>query len=436
MSYRRALLGVSLGLLLMLAACGPQGAEEAAPAEAGVQSTESSQVAEADTPTPEAVEIVTATPEEPAATEDDATDSDAIDGDTIGDDAAGDEAEETGTEESEAAGADEAVVESTGQALTVEAALPIERYRQRIRVMGNTGRGMATVEMENDYTKSPSAQHSRMNIEEGDGENVESYSFEYIFIDGTTYVFSGDTWVQTPGPAINVREVTLILPEDVVGLPDQMEQLGAEEVEGRSAIHYRGDKEMIPTVGTAGDTLDVSRADSAQIDLWVDQEFNALTKLELTGSELSAGQEVTFTVSIVYYDLNGDITIAPPEEAMGAGEEDEDAVTEEDDAASDAADPINEVSALLGFDFMLPTGSIVQMHAPGSLVVVSTPYTVAEAANLIEMRLPENGYQLMTQTGDAATAMIYTFQQGEQIVAVTIAPNDADGGSILQFAAQ
>jgi hypothetical protein len=59
-------------------------------------------------------------------------------------------------------------------------------------------------------------------------------------------------------------------------------------------------------VGEPGDSLDVSRLAFAELNLWVDQATNVVTRLTLQANGEEEGGAGRFEVLFDYYDFNAD----------------------------------------------------------------------------------------------------------------------------------
>jgi hypothetical protein len=171
--------------------------------------------------------------------------------------------------------------------------------------------------------------------------------------------------------------------------------------------------------------LDVSQVEFAQLDLWVDQTENVVSKLVLEASDSSAESAFTASVVFEYYDFNTNIVIeAPSTAAAPAGEM----------AAAPAGEaPATALGQLVGFNLLMPTGSTLETLVSGSVVVASTPYTFEEAESFIEQAFQNNGYTLATKVGPVDNQIVYMFQKGAKIVNITVS-NEGNGGAKLQFA--
>jgi hypothetical protein len=311
---------------------------------------------------------------------------------------------------------------SPSTAQTAEQADAISSYRLHIVTQSESPRGADKVEVDGAFVKEPPAQELTIRFQEG--EQVMAMTV----VDGVRYMQMGDQWFETPEATINLSDLTLITPDDVTGLLARMTQVGVEEVNGVQAMHYRGGQEMIPVVGSPGDTLDVSQLAFAQVDLWIDQATNVVTRLQLQAND-DQNDASTLEVVFDYYDFNTPITIEKPAVTVDASS------LGESSAASNDIPPGDTLSQLLGFRFMLPTGSTVEAAVGATLVTALTPYTVAEAQRLIEQILPANGYTLVTKAETTPGQTTYLFQQGEKVVNVTISDGGGDAARLHFVAA-
>lgn len=308
---------------------------------------------------------------------------------------------------------------SAATAQTAAEASAINSYRLRIVTASQSPRGLDQVEVDAAFIKEPPAEEWHIRFQDG------AQTLAMISVEGVRYMQAGDQWLQTPETTFAVDELTLITPEDVAGLLGRMTLVGVEEVNGVQALHYRGGKEVIPVVGEPGDSLDVSQLAMAELNLWIDQATNVVTRLVLAASDAEGGDAVSLDVVFDYYDFNAPIAIRAPATSAGLGTG--------DPAAPATALPGDTLSQLLGFRFMLPTGSTVESALGTTMVTALTPFTLAEAQRMLELTLPANGYTLVTRAEPAPGQTVYLFQQADRAVTVTVAA--ADAGTRMQFVA-
>lgn len=394
-------ISILAAVLLLTASCFGGGGSSTAPA--------------ATTSAPTAAEAAIATPSEPAETE-----QEALSAATETEDAGGNEDD---TSESETSGAESS--EETADAMPVvgevraaEDIPEINSYRTHITIHSQTERGEDFVEIEGAYVKEPRAEQLTVNFQQGD----ETQQIAMLYVDGIRYLSMGDTWMQAPERTFSdVSELTLLTPQNISGIVDQMDVIGTETVNGLVATHYRGSKDIIPVVGTEGDTLDVSRVESAQIDIWVDETYYAIIKVTLEASNTEP--PMTSTLSFDYTDLNSDIPIEAPETLP---------VSDTPLAEGDFV-PRNELGALLGFNLLFPTGSTVETVVGTNLYVVVGPYSLDEATNMIELNMEANGYSQTSKNEAPSGEVIYIFQRDEKLVSISLS-DAGDGTTRFQFA--
>ncbi len=307
---------------------------------------------------------------------------------------------------------------ATGPVVAVEDAPAVNSYRLRVQTQSETARGTDVVEITGGFIKQPRAETVTVTTRQGD----RTEELAMIQVHGARYIRVGDLWVTSSGGDYNLAELTLITAADSAALVPQMAAVGPDTVDDRPAVHYRGGKEIIPVVGPAGDTLDVSRLAAAQLDVWVDTALQVVSRFVLTGSGGADEPALRFSVTYEYTDFNADIVVIDPMiPAVSVAAPTEEFV------------PRNELAALLGFNLLFPTGSTVEVVGTALYIVVN-PYTLDEAASFIELTLPANGYTLLSKTGPLDGQIVYLFQLGQKIVSVAL-EDLGDGTTRFRFAA-
>lgn len=327
--------------------------------------------------------------------------------------------------EAPAPAADQAAVDAVMNFSTVEEAAEIQSYRMRITMNSTSARGNDQVEISGEYVKEPPAEKLTMQFE----QSGELQVMEILLVDGVRYVQVDEMWMAAPDMAPDIQELTLLTPADMQEVHSGFAQVGVETVNGRQTVHYRGDKETIPTVGTAGDTLDVSEVEDAQIDLWVDQAAHFLVKMQLSVQEAA---DSTAQLTFEYYDFNADIVIVKPDNVMsmpGMGQVAVDTESPSTEAGQESAST-SALGQLLGFDLMMPTGSSTSLLG-SNMAQLSTPYTAEEAVNLFSQTMPANGYTLMSQLNPEAGQTVLMYQKGVKIITINITATES--GSELQI---
>ncbi len=325
-------------------------------------------------------------------------------------------------QEADAPAGQESAQQMTQAVQTVEEAGNINSYRMHVTTKSESARGVDSAEIDGMYVKEPPAEKVVITFMEGDLPQ----SMQMVAVDGMRYMQNEDMWIQTPDMIFSTDELTLITPEDVANLTDSMSYVGVESVNGREADHYVGDRDMIPVVGTEGDTLDVSEIEFAQLDLWIDRTDGIVVKLLMEATDSGDDGPTTMSVLIEYSDFNSEFLIeAPDMGSVDAGSASE---------APAAGAPTTDLGRVLGFDLLLPTGSTIQMAAGDMLLVAATPYTVEEAEQWIALNLPANGYAQMAKIGPVDDQITFMFQNESKMVTVTISKGE-DGMAVVQFAA-
>ena len=143
-----------------------------------------------------------------------------------------------------------------------------------------------------------------------------------IQIGDTTYTQADvgvDIWVR--GPASEslyaLQDYEYVAGEDYLDDLGQMENLGVEEINGRRATHYRADREALAAINDPAIDFDFSQADEAQLDIWIDLEFNFPIKSVFIGE--GVGMNTTdrsrsgrMELYSEFGEINGDFTIEAP----------------------------------------------------------------------------------------------------------------------------
>jgi hypothetical protein len=257
------------------------------------------------------------------------------------------------------------------QISVVEDTTAINSYRMRIEIHSEDARGNNDVAIEGEFVKQPPAERLVIRFE----ENGEPQQMEMLVVDGLRYVQAEGMWMQAPDLTLNIAEYTLITPADIAEESTGLTRLGSETVNGRTTVHYQGDKSSIPVAGTASDTFDVSQVESAQLDLWVDEAENFIVKLQIKVQDGQGEQGQRHTLLIEYLDFNIPITIKAPENL--ASELSTDASSDQPAAVTE---PRTDLGKLLGFDILL-----LLMYQQGAKIV--TINLTALAANETRMEV-------------------------------------------------
>lgn len=303
----------------------------------------------------------------------------------------------------------------------VEDAVGIATYRLEIITSQQDPHNDFTFHVNSAYIKEPPAEEILVEI---NAEGEETFEMGTLLVDGVRYIQSGDSWMETSAGGIHLNELTLIRVEDGLGIFEQMTYMGVEEVRGRSAHHYQGDKSIIPVVGTEGDTLDMGQADEAEIHLWIDAEYNVVSRLLLEGRINSEGGGLGISIDMIYHDFNGDVAISAPQD-----------IVEIPGPTAVAPEELRgPISQFLGFNLLVPVGSNLETSNDGMVVMGTTPFTFEEAQNWLELNLTANGYTQLAKTESGEGQVSYVFQNMVKTVSITVS-DDGENSSRIMFSA-
>jgi hypothetical protein len=279
-----------------------------------------------------------------------------------------------------------------GPALTVEQVNSIETYRIHVEVLSE---GKPTVQVEVAHIKTPLAEDDQVTLYQND----QPTEVNVRFVNDVLYLDNGEKW--TVISTFNLAELTVITPSGMAAAAPDLTLVGEEEMSGRTTLHLRGDKTVIPDIQTGSDSLSVKGADAAQLDLWLDAEERFIVKLAF--SLTIEGK--TFTTEFLYYDFNAPIVVEAP--------------TNVEEVKGPPTPMPSEVLALLGFEFPIPEGS--QLSVVGRTANILTPMSVDEARTHLEEGMAAAGF---TQVGDpeerSENEFFYTFQRDERTVTANV----------------
>ena len=155
-------------------------------------------------------------------------------------------------------------------ALTVEQVASIETYRMRVDV---TSEGKPSVLVEVAHVKNPIAEDDQVTLYQND----QPTTVDVRYVNDVLYLNNGEKW--TVISTFNLAELTIVTPAGLAAAAPQLTLLGEEEMSGRKTLHLHGDKNVIPDIQTGSDSLSVKNADDAQLDLWLDAGERFIVKL-------------------------------------------------------------------------------------------------------------------------------------------------------------
>lgn len=236
------------------------------------------------------------------------------------------------------------------------------------------------IEMLLEFTKDPKATHLNMTME---GSTVEemggSNSFEFYDVDGTIYMYNGGQgggWISMPSTDDLAFNEGFFAPDEDLELPETaICDLSPEMINGISATRCTFTEEDVQSEeATYGSLTGYA---------WVaeDGEFIVKYQLDAEGYQsLNPGEGDFFdvgSVSFVYelLEVNSDLTISPPEDAMNAESLDfENLGISEDAGDMPVLDDAEEVIAL------------------GGIVTYYTSSDVAAVVDFYRQELPALGW--------------------------------------------
>lgn len=137
-----------------------------------------------------------------------------------------------------------------------------------------------------------------------------------IGIDDTFWIDDGTGWQETPAAAqlLSLTSVTALTPETLAPILDQLTNVGVEDVNGRSAVHYQGGTADIQTwLGGSPELDQFSTLDIGSIDVWID-EAGFVTKAVYVfgGTRLNSSATEYYRAAFELFDFDAEFEIAPP----------------------------------------------------------------------------------------------------------------------------
>jgi hypothetical protein len=227
--------------------------------------------------------------------------------------------QEDGGEASEETSAESAVGEETLPEVEEDALSQLDSYRMRFGWSLEKADGSTeSLTMEQAATRQPEAQ--RFLIESG-GDSIE-----YIQVENQVWIRYGEEWMQstsdTTGDIADDFGSGLTTGSDWVDdvEDDDYEYVGKENVNGIQTRHYRAtyNENWLALLGDQGPD-DISEGTA---DVWIADENNLPSfvvrfEAEITGT--SDSESVTGRLTQEVYDINTNIVIEPPADAVSGG---------------------------------------------------------------------------------------------------------------------
>jgi hypothetical protein len=315
---------------------------------------------------------------------------------------------ETDTAGAETSGESEPSESETAKVFDVAGATSY-RTRMSVQASGEAFKDeeQTNIEFLGEYTKEPAAQHITIKA----GESATD-TLEVIQIGDKSWVKFGGNWItDTSGNLPDFTEG--LTPFDVSEVEqelDKMERVGNEEINGFQTTHYRFNKETLTNVlrEEAGKE-NIEKLDVAEGNFYVAEEgFLVKWDMQMKGKGIQEDQpDLAGEISINFevYDLNAEVSIAPPD--------------------------IPPASGQLGYDFPLPEGATQAFVMEGLGTFEAPGVGVKEAAEFFQKELPALGFEATEGLAQIADDnAVLGFQGNDLEVTITISAKE-DGSEIV-----
>lgn len=321
-----------------------------------------------------------------------------------------------------------------GESTTIEDAEDITSYRfsATITASGEAFEGDEDMAMFSDgitiegaFTKEPPASDVALEIP-GLGE------IGFREVDGSAYANFGGMWTESSSDeALNVDDLSPITADDIGDDLDRMEDLGEEEVNGRDTDHYQADKELLQEIAEEkGETSDFNFADAdeASLDVWLDQEYGFVVKMELVAegeglNDQAPDSSGRIEFLIEYFDFNSDdIVIEVPEitDTGDSGDDSGDSGDSGDDSGDTGMDAV-DLPGLLGFDIELPADAEAEVSFGTATITIPLPQDEAQA--IIQEAFEANGYELDPDLSSPDIGILW-YSNGDKEWYITLTETD------------
>ena len=277
----------------------------------------------------------------------------------------------------------------------------IATYRAQARFSIGEAPPIQLTEVDGEYGKNPERHAIRITVTENGREPV---SFATRQVDGQLYVNSGGRWAEAE--TFHHDELIVLSPEKLLGIGARLEELGAEELNGRKVRHLRGNRNDLLALAGDSDSSDIARLDQASLDLWVDERERFIVKLHVSGTVPTRGGVLPVDLRYEYTDINQPLTVERPPASEIAQVPLPPALSQDD------------VTRKLGFEFPLPESAHVSIY--GATVSILTALPLAEARQYAERSLRAAGY-VPSAAVERAPGEFYTdYVQDERTVGVLV----------------
>jgi len=287
----------------------------------------------------------------------------------------------------------------------------IRSYRMRsiARVGGDPP--LQVIEAESEHLRDPESM--RLVVRQGEGGR-EPVTFEIREVDGRLFHRMRESWGEIE--KFNLAELILLTPEQLHGIEDRLEDRGGDILNGREALHLAGRKEDLPVIGAGHDTIDFSRMERADLDLWIDREEGFILKILIEAEAKERGEILPIHMLYEVYDFGADIRVAMPAEDEVVRNEGPVSKTQED------------VNAKLGFEFKVPEGAFVSIY--GATVNIITTMPLAEARTYAAKRMGAAGFTAVDEIARPTGEFYTDYENGGRRLGVQVFQVSATGATI------
>jgi hypothetical protein len=287
------------------------------------------------------------------------------------------------------------------QLRAIEDVPSIRTYRMDAQLQAGVAPRFQATAVKAFYGKDPERYSIRVELTEGEREPIP---IEARLVDGTIYFRMKTQWA--PVEKFHLAEMTVITPRHLLGIGDRLDEVGREELHGRSVIHLRGDKSDLPPVRSGSESMDFSKMDHATVDLWVDREEHFIVRMHIAAEGTERGQALPVDIRFEYSEFNVPIAVEAPTT-------DETVHVEQPRQPSQA-----DVDRKLGFVFPIPEGSHAAIY--GATVSLLTNMPLAEARAYADRSMAGAGFQSV-EVVERAPGEFYTdYERNGRTVGVAV----------------
>lgn len=290
-------------------------------------------------------------------------------------------------------------------------AASVHSYRMKASMSFGEDPPMQLAEVDGAYTKEPPAEELQTRVSEG---GRKPWVRDVRRVGGVLYAGSGGKWGEIE--RFDLTEMSIVLPEDLLGMGEGLEVIAEEEWNGRAVLHLRGDKDDLPDVKGSSDGIEFSRTDRATVDLWVDEEEHFIVKFQILAEVSERGETLPIEFTFEVSDINDAITVEPPSPESMIRVEVPPMPTAE------------EVAAKLGFEFALPEGARVSIVA--ATVNVLTAMPLPEARDHAARSMGAAGFTLVEESESYPGEFHAVYRRGERTLGVKVFQVSETGATI------